>query len=446
MKANQIKVLYVSHWEEGNVESDAILDINTGIITDIKDGEGGDTFEHHIGDVVQIASDSKLGIVGAAVEVDADGDYRVTSILELETFRSAAKFEVLTEEFDGFSNTTTQDDAPLYFQTLEAARKDIQEHLEDVFEAVRNGDMEGSTSPSEFLVRDVKTSEALKVGWSDGNLVFTGSNVVYGLNEDQPATCPQCGSRTDFDELESDLQRHTCLDCGKVFFAETDDGRSDAENGSCKAGTVEAMAKTIGSKLDKLGFRNRGKPIKHTQLLEVASVALGYRNKHVALADTGKPDQAEKTELMPLNRVKLIIEVDYDLNDESIEDMAANLRGMADYAIQNGMLTGATTAEVDDYKVDTITSRSTVPTPDQSKMEYAVIGYYDDNGQIFCHHVEAKNAFNAFAIVAAKANEDGTLPQFIAALPVSDTKRLEYPGEGVVGFETVLDQDDVFPL
>lgn len=452
MKANQIKVLYVSRWEEGNVESDAALDLNTGMVTDIEDGKGGDDLEYHIGDVVLIASD-KLGALEAIVGADANGDYRVINVTELETFRSAAKFEVLTEEFSGFINTYTHDDAPLYFQTLEAAREDLQEHLKDTIVAASNGDLSGDYQPSEFLVRDVTTDEMLNVdwNWNRENLVFTGSNIIQGFDDDHPTVCPKCGSCTEFDDMPDGLQRHTCMSCDTVFFAgemgelfSNQDDRTD-KNG---AEDIKKIATAISAKLNKLGFRNKGKAIKHTQLLEVAAVALGYRNKHIADVDVKKlasSHQNGKTEPMPPNRARLIIEVDYNLDGESIEDMAANLRGMADYAIQNGMLTGATCAEVDCYEVDVITSGNTSAHA-SGKMEYAVIGYYDDNGQIFCHHVESRDAFNAFAIVAAKADGDGTLPQFIAALPVSDTKRLEYPGEGVVSFETVLEQDDVFPL
>lgn len=70
---------------------------------------------------------------------------------------------------------------------------------------------------------------------------------------------------------------------------------------------------------------------------------------------------------------------------------------------------------------------------DTPKIEYAVIGFYEDNNQIFCYHVSADSAMNAFAQIAA-SSADGMQgePVFVAALPVADTGRIEYPGEGLV--------------
>lgn len=84
---------------------------------------------------------------------------------------------------------------------------------------------------------------------------------------------------------------------------------------------------------------------------------------------------------------------------------------------------------------------------DTPEIEYAVIGFYEDNNQIFCHHVTADSAMNAFAQVAA-SSADGMQgdPVFVAALPVADTGRLEYPGEGLVYEGIVRKQGEVFPL
>ena len=75
--------------------------------------------------------------------------------------------------------------------------------------------------------------------------------------------------------------------------------------------------------------------------------------------------------------------------------------------------------------------------------DFAVIGYYEENGQVFCDHVTASDPFNAIAKSAAERDGD---PAYIGALPVEDTTRLEYAGEGVVFAETVREQSDVFPL
>lgn len=280
MKQNQIKVLYVSHWEGGNIESSAILNINTGMITDIEDGQGGDPSEYRLNDAIQIASD--IGVIQAIVELDANDNYRVNSITELETFRAAAKFEVLTEEFGRFINTSTQDGAPVYFQTLEAAREGLEERLLDVVHSVNNGDMDSEYDPSEFLIRDVCADETFTLDWNDkvrSDLDFVDSSVHYEMSED-PATCPSCGARSDFDEIKEGLQRHRCLSkqCNRVFFVE--DSNAPQKSSATKQEDVSALACVISDKLSSLGFRNRGKAIKHTQVMEVAAAVMGYRNRH----------------------------------------------------------------------------------------------------------------------------------------------------------------------
>ncbi len=52
---------------------------------------------------------------------------------------------------------------------------------------------------------------------------------IFILGE-EPTTCPQCGSRTDFDENDDDTQSHRCLnrDCGFDFLGVFDDD-DDAE-------------------------------------------------------------------------------------------------------------------------------------------------------------------------------------------------------------------------
>lgn len=46
---------------------------------------------------------------------------------------------------------------------------------------------------------------------------------IYIFDEDSPVTCPECGSRTDFEELENGAQLHSCLNhttCGLSFIVE----------------------------------------------------------------------------------------------------------------------------------------------------------------------------------------------------------------------------------
>ena len=54
---------------------------------------------------------------------------------------------------------------------------------------------------------------------------------TYTTDCDQPVTCPDCGSRTDFEEIESPIymQFHTCLNCRQdfnvIFEEEKEDSR-----------------------------------------------------------------------------------------------------------------------------------------------------------------------------------------------------------------------------
>lgn len=78
------------------------------------------------------------------------------------------------------------------------------------------------------------------------------------------------------------------------------------------------------------------------------------------------------------------------------------------------------------------------PVKPEGETEYAVIGSYGDTGQIFCHEVKSANAFAAFAVVA----KDYETAEFIAAIALP--AEIEFPGEGVVCAQTVLEQPDVF--
>lgn len=40
---------------------------------------------------------------------------------------------------------------------------------------------------------------------------------------DQPVTCPKCGSRTAWQEMDEQKQHHTCLDCSHEFITEEED-------------------------------------------------------------------------------------------------------------------------------------------------------------------------------------------------------------------------------
>lgn len=76
--------------------------------------------------------------------------------------------------------------------------------------------------------------------------------------------------------------------------------------------------------------------------------------------------------------------------------------------------------------------------------KYTVLGYYEESGQTFAHHVVANNASQAFYVVA-KEHPDAN---FITAIQGHhfEGKTLEFPGESVVSAETVLEQEDIFNL
>jgi hypothetical protein len=60
-------------------------------------------------------------------------------------------------------------------------------------------------------------------------------NPVFLLDDEQPTTCPHCGSRTDFDELDTGghTQHHRCLNvstCGFEFIAEEEEENNNHES------------------------------------------------------------------------------------------------------------------------------------------------------------------------------------------------------------------------
>ena len=48
----------------------------------------------------------------------------------------------------------------------------------------------------------------------------------YRIDSDQPAVCPRCGGRTDWEDSSDGTQRHTCLKpaCRFTFVAEVAEG------------------------------------------------------------------------------------------------------------------------------------------------------------------------------------------------------------------------------
>lgn len=65
---------------------------------------------------------------------------------------------------------------------------------------------------------------------------------------EEPTTCPSCGARTEFEEIEDGLQLHQCLneDCGKQFIGESDDAEE-----------TEDVCSDCGGVIDLAGYDGR---------------------------------------------------------------------------------------------------------------------------------------------------------------------------------------------
>lgn len=75
--------------------------------------------------------------------------------------------------------------------------------------------------------------------------------------------------------------------------------------------------------------------------------------------------------------------------------------------------------------------------------KYTVIGFYEESGQIFSHHVEANNSQQAFYVVA----KDFPDANFLSAIKghLSEGKdTIEFPGKSIVDADTVLAQEELF--
>lgn len=73
---------------------------------------------------------------------------------------------------------------------------------------------------------------------------------------------------------------------------------------------------------------------------------------------------------------------------------------------------------------------------------FTVIGFYESNGQIFSHHVQANCAMGAFAVVASM--DVDAMPLVALDGHQQEGKGVEFVGEGLVDAQTILEQPDVF--
>jgi hypothetical protein len=75
---------------------------------------------------------------------------------------------------------------------------------------------------------------------------------------------------------------------------------------------------------------------------------------------------------------------------------------------------------------------------------YTVIGYYEENGQIFSHHVVALSIAHSFLVASEQFElEDANLVTSIEG-HVAEGKGIGFPGESVVDGETIINSPDVY--
>lgn len=77
--------------------------------------------------------------------------------------------------------------------------------------------------------------------------------------------------------------------------------------------------------------------------------------------------------------------------------------------------------------------------------KFTVVGYFEEDGQVVCHHVEASSGMHAFYVLA----ENEPSLTMVAALPGHLTEaagEIFFPGDGVVDASTILEQPDVFEV
>ena len=85
------------------------------------------------------------------------------------------------------------------------------------------------------------------------------------------------------------------------------------------------------------------------------------------------------------------------------------------------------------------------PAMKHARKPFTVIGFHESSGQLSCLHVVATDGLNAFAAAAQPTEAKGDF-NMVAVMPghISEEAGLEFPGEGLVTAETVLEQPDVF--
>ena len=76
---------------------------------------------------------------------------------------------------------------------------------------------------------------------------------------------------------------------------------------------------------------------------------------------------------------------------------------------------------------------------------FTVVSYSEVTGMIFKDQVHARDGIHAFAVVAANERADNAVT-FVCSIAghLSEGEGIDFPGEGVVDSDTVIQQSDVF--
>jgi hypothetical protein len=74
---------------------------------------------------------------------------------------------------------------------------------------------------------------------------------------------------------------------------------------------------------------------------------VSFHSREEAIADAQRHARGKES-----SRLRLVLDVEYNLNGDSIEEMQNNLRRLVDLAVEEGLLTGSGNAEVEDYSTN----------------------------------------------------------------------------------------------
>jgi hypothetical protein len=74
---------------------------------------------------------------------------------------------------------------------------------------------------------------------------------------------------------------------------------------------------------------------------------VSFHSMEEAIADAQRHARGKES-----SRLRLVLDVEYNLNGDSIEAMQNNLRRLVDLAVEEGLLTGSGNAEVEDYSTN----------------------------------------------------------------------------------------------